>query len=90
MIGKSGALAIALVTGVPHEQPACVNTLSEPRALRSGQLVFRSGPNAGAATLVKEIEAHQRKMDELCENYTFNEVTLTDELVKSFASYTVQ
>ena len=35
------------------------------------------------ATLVKEIEAHQRKMDELRENYTFNEVTLTDELEKN-------
>jgi hypothetical protein len=32
------------------------------------------------ATLVKEIEAHQRRMDELRENYTFREVTLTDEL----------
>ena len=32
------------------------------------------------ATLVKEIEAHQRRMDELRENYTFHETTLTDEL----------
>ena len=32
------------------------------------------------ATLVKEIEAHQRQMDELRENYTFREITLTDEL----------
>lgn len=32
------------------------------------------------ATLVKEIEAHQRRMDELRENYTFHEITLTDEL----------
>jgi hypothetical protein len=32
------------------------------------------------ATLVKEIEAHQRRMDELRENYTFREITLTDEL----------
>jgi hypothetical protein len=32
------------------------------------------------ATLVKEIEAHQRRMDELRENYTFHEITSTDEL----------
>lgn len=32
------------------------------------------------ATLVKEIEAHQRRMDELRENYTFHELTLTDDL----------
>ena len=32
------------------------------------------------ATLVKEIEAHQRRMDELREDYTFREFTLTDEL----------
>ena len=32
------------------------------------------------ATLVKEIEAHQRRVDEVRENYTFHENTLTDEL----------
>jgi len=32
------------------------------------------------AILVKEIEAHQRRMDEVQENYTFREITLTDEL----------
>jgi hypothetical protein len=32
------------------------------------------------ATLVKEIEAHQRRMDELREDYTFHETTLTDQL----------
>jgi hypothetical protein len=32
------------------------------------------------ATLAKEIEAHQRRMDELRENYTFHEISLTDEL----------
>ncbi len=32
------------------------------------------------AALVKEIEAHQRRMDELRENYTFHEITITDEL----------
>lgn len=32
------------------------------------------------ATLVKEIEAHQRRMDELRENYTFREITVTDQL----------
>ncbi len=32
------------------------------------------------ATLVKEIEAHQRRMDELREDYTFREITVTDEL----------
>jgi hypothetical protein len=37
-------------------------------------------PMPEPATLVKEIEAHQRRMDELRENYTFREVTLTDEL----------
>jgi hypothetical protein len=31
-------------------------------------------------TLVKEIEAHQRHMDELRENYTFHEITVTDDV----------
>ena len=30
--------------------------------------------------LVREIEAHQRRMDELRENYTFNETVVTDDL----------
>jgi hypothetical protein len=37
-------------------------------------------PMPEPATLVNEIEAHQRRMDELRENYTFRETTLTDEL----------
>ncbi len=32
------------------------------------------------ATLVQEIEAHQRSLDELRENYTFHEIIKTDEL----------
>jgi len=37
-------------------------------------------PMPEPATLVNEIEAHQCRMDELRENYTFRETTLTDEL----------
>jgi hypothetical protein len=37
-------------------------------------------PVPEAATLVKEIEAHQRRMDEIRENYTFRELVSTDEL----------
>jgi hypothetical protein len=37
-------------------------------------------PMPEPATLVKEIEAHQRRMDEIREDYTFHEITLTDEL----------
>src|SRR5580658_1736257 len=43
-------------------------------------LVLAQAPMPEPATLVKEIEAHQRRMDELRENYTFHEITLTDEL----------
>ncbi|HEY3825113.1 MAG TPA: hypothetical protein VGL82_11175 [Bryobacteraceae bacterium] len=32
------------------------------------------------ATLVKEIEAHQRHMDDIRENYTFHEITITDDV----------
>ena len=84
--GRRRATSIALVAGVPCGQPACVNTLSEPRALFGlASLFFAQAPMPEPATLVKEIGAHQRKMDELRENYTFNEVTLTDELGKNGA-----
>jgi hypothetical protein len=43
-------------------------------------LFLAQAPMPEPATLVKEIEAHQRRMDELRENYTFHEITLTDEL----------
>jgi hypothetical protein len=48
-------------------------------------MFFAQAPMPEPATLVKEIEAHQRRMDELRENYTFNEITLTDELGKNGA-----
>jgi hypothetical protein len=43
-------------------------------------LFLAQAPMPEPATLVKEIEAHQRRMDELRENYTFHEITLTDDL----------
>ncbi len=43
-------------------------------------LILAQAPMPDPSTLVREIEAHQRHMDELRENYTFREVTLTDEL----------
>jgi hypothetical protein len=43
-------------------------------------LFFAQAQIPEPATLVKEIEAHQRRMDELRENYTFHEIMLTDEL----------
>jgi hypothetical protein len=43
-------------------------------------LILAQAPMPDPAKLVREIEAHQRRMDELRENYTFREVTLTDEL----------
>ena len=43
-------------------------------------LILAQAPMPDPAKLVQEIEAHQRRMDELRENYTFREVTLTDEL----------
>src|ERR1700721_917945 len=48
--------------------------------LAVASLFLAQTPMPEPATLVKEIEAHQRRMDELRENYTFHEVTLTDEL----------
>ena len=45
-----------------------------------GAFLFQSTPIPEPATLVKEIEAHQRRMDELRESYIFREITLTDEL----------
>jgi hypothetical protein len=48
--------------------------------LAVASLFLAQTPLPEPATLVKEIEAHQRRMDELRENYTFHEVTLTDEL----------
>jgi hypothetical protein len=43
-------------------------------------LILAQAPMPDPAKLVREIETHQRRMDELRENYTFREVTLTDEL----------
>jgi hypothetical protein len=43
-------------------------------------LFLAQAPMPEPATLAKEIEAHQRRMDELRENYTFHEISLTDEL----------
>jgi hypothetical protein len=48
-------------------------------------LWFAQAPMPDPATLVKEIEAHQRRMDELRENYTFHEIVRTDELDSSGA-----
>jgi hypothetical protein len=41
---------------------------------------FVQAPVPEPATLVRDIEMHQRRMDELRENYTFRELVLTDEL----------
>lgn len=43
-------------------------------------LVLAQVPMPDPATLVREVESHQRRMDELRENYTFREITLTDDL----------
>ena len=43
-------------------------------------LLLVEAPMPDPATLVQEIEAHQRSLDELRENYTFHEITRTDEL----------
>jgi len=51
-----------------------------PALLTLASLFLAQTPIPEPATLVKEIEAHQRRMDELRENYTFHEITLTDEL----------
>jgi hypothetical protein len=51
-----------------------------PALFTLASLFFAQAPMPEPATLVKEIEAHQRRMDEIRENYTFHEVTLTDEL----------
>jgi hypothetical protein len=48
--------------------------------LALASLFVAQAPMPEPATLVKEIEAHQRRMDESRENYTFHEITLTDEL----------
>src|SRR5580658_1487065 len=48
--------------------------------LALASLFLAQAPIPEPAALVKEIEAHQRRMDELRENYTFHEITLTDEL----------
>src|SRR5271155_5103193 len=48
-------------------------------------LILAQAPMPDPAKLVREIEAHQRRMDELRENYTFREVTLTDELASDGA-----
>jgi len=45
----------------------------------AGLLLFQA-PMPDPATLVRDVESHQRRMDELRENYTFREVTLTDDL----------
>jgi hypothetical protein len=51
-----------------------------PAVLVFISLFLAQAPVPEPATLVKEIEAHQRRMDELRENYTFHEIALTDEL----------
>jgi hypothetical protein len=43
-------------------------------------LFLAQAPMPEPASLVKEIEAHQRRIDEIRENYTFHEITVTDEL----------
>jgi hypothetical protein len=48
--------------------------------LTLASLFLAQAPMPEPATLAKEIEAHQRRMDELRENYTFHEISLTDEL----------
>jgi hypothetical protein len=54
--------------------------LSAPTVLAALFMAQAQGPVPEPATLVKEIEAHQRRMDEIREDYTFHEITLTDEL----------
>jgi hypothetical protein len=51
-----------------------------PTVVALASLFLAQAPMPEPATLVKEIEAHQHRMDELRENYTFHEITLTDEL----------
>lgn len=43
-------------------------------------MFLSQAPLPEPAVLAKEVEAHQRRMDELRENYTFHEATVTDEL----------
>ena len=40
-------------------------------------------PIPDAATLMKDVEAHQARMDDIRENYTYHEITQTDEIDKS-------
>src|SRR5580692_3270797 len=54
-----------------------------PAVLALASLFFVQAQIPEPATLAKEVEAHQRRMDELRENYTFHEITLTDELDRS-------
>src|SRR5580704_19210436 len=51
-----------------------------PTLLAIATAFLAQAPVPEPATLVKEIEAHQRRMDELRENYTFREITVTDQL----------
>lgn len=51
-----------------------------PAALILAGLFLLQEPMPDPEALARQIEAHQRKMDEIRENYTFHEVTLTDEL----------
>jgi len=51
-----------------------------PAILTLASLFLAQAPIPEPSTLVKEIEAHQRGMDELRENYTFHEITLTDDV----------
>jgi hypothetical protein len=83
------AVAAQGSTFAPGPNPsACVNTVRgschllsmNPAVLGLASLFFAQSPMPDPATLVKEIEAHQRRMDELRENYTFHETTLTEEL----------
>ena len=51
-----------------------------PAALALATLFIGQAPMPEPAALVKEIEAHQRSLDELRENYTFREITVTDDV----------
>jgi hypothetical protein len=59
--------------------------LLNPAVSALASLFLAQAPMPEPAMLVKEIEAHQRRMDEVRENYTFHEITLTDELDSSGA-----
>lgn len=51
-----------------------------PALLTLASMLFAQAPMPEPGTLAKEIEVHQRKLDELRENYTFHEIVITDDL----------